>query len=353
MALPFLSTQPKKKDQIIAVDLGARTTKAVYFQRKAEVFYIHGFSIQDAPSLDKPPTTEMLAEHLKGIVAGLGGRCKNVALAVGVNDAFLRQAELPMIPIPDMRMMLKFSAKNYLQQDYADHIFDCHLLPPRGAAAVEAARAPQRCRVLVSGAKRQFIEGLQESTKAAGLFADAIVPCLASPVNAFERAQPMEFANEVVALVDLGFKSSVITILLQGELAMTRVVSFGGDKLTTGVAEGLGVSYAEAEGIKVGLPEEVHSVMQALLMPLGRELRASIDFFEHQNDRQVAQVFLSGAASRSDFIMQTLQAELMVPCKPWNCISPYQMALTPQQMAEIEHISPQLTVAVGAAMAVF
>jgi Tfp pilus assembly PilM family ATPase len=172
-------------------------------------------------------------------------------------------------------------------------------------------------------------------------------------MNAFERAQPAEFTNEVVALVDLGFKSSVISILMQGELAMTRVVSIGGDKLTAGVAESLVVSYAEAEGIKVGLPEEVQSVMQALLMPLGRELRASIDFFEHQNDRQVSQVFLSGAASRSDFILQTLQAELMVPCKNWNCVGPYQLALPPQQLAELEQVSPQLTVAVGAAMAVF
>lgn len=353
MALPLLSTQPKKKDHILAVDLGLRFSKAVHVQRRGSIYHIAAYAIQDAPIYDKNLSAELMAEHLKAVLGPLGGRCKQVVLAVGVNDAFVRQAELPLIPVPDMRMMLKFNARNYLQQDYPDHVFDCHILPPRGGAPADQAKPAQRSRVLVGGAKQQYVDMLQSATKAAGYVADQVVPGLIGPVNAFEMAQPQEFTNEVVALVDIGFKSTVICILLQGELAMTRVVSIGGDKLTTGVAEALGVSYAEAEGIKVGLPEEVQSVMQALLMPLGRELRASIDFFEHQHDRQVAQIFVAGGASRSEFIVQTIQAELMVPCKGWNPLGPFQLSLPPQQVGEVEQVASQLSVAVGAALGAF
>ncbi len=353
MALPFLSAQPKKRDQIIAFDLGLRTTKAVYLQRKGDLLHLAAYAIQDAPVYDKALTPEALGEHLKGLAGALGGRCKHAVFSLGVNDAFVRPAELPLIPVPDMRMMLKFNAKNYLQQDYPDHLYDCHILPPRGGRAPETAKAAQRCRVLVGGAKRKLVEDMQTAAKGAGLIADQVVPGLVGPVNAFESAQPEEFANEVVALVEIGFKNSVICLLLQGELAMTRVVSIGGDKLTAGVAEALGVSYAEAEGIKIGLPDEVQAVMQALLMPLGRELRASIDFFEHQNDRQVSQVFLSGGASRSEFIVQNIQSELMVPCKGWSPVGAFQLSLSPQQMGEVEQIAPQLSVAVGAALGAF
>jgi Tfp pilus assembly PilM family ATPase len=115
----------------------------------------------------------------------------------------------------------------------------------------------------------------------------------------------------------------------------------------------MGISYAEAESIKVGIPTEVQSSLEPLIVPLGRELRASIDCFEHQQDRPVTHVFVSGGSARSEFIRQALQAELMLECKPWNPVSFAEMALPPEQAAEIDTVASQLTVAVGAAVASF
>jgi Tfp pilus assembly PilM family ATPase len=80
-------------------------------------------------------------------------------------------------------------------------------------------------------------------------------------------------------------------------------------------------------------------------------LRASIDFFEHQQDKAITKVYISGATSRSDVIVQMLQAELMVECKPWNPLVSLQFALPPEQVGDIENVSTQLTVAIGAAAA--
>jgi type IV pilus assembly protein PilM len=205
----------------------------------------------------------------------------------------------------------------------------------------------------VAGAKRQLIDDMQTAIKNTGLIADHIVPGLLGPVNTFELAMPEIFSRDVVALVDIGFRNSSICLLQEGELIMSRVVGIGGDRLTTGLAESLGISYAEAEGIKVGMPTEVQSNLEALITPLGRELRASIDFFEHQQDKTVTHVFISGGSARSEFIVQTLQTEIMAECKPWNPLGFVEMALPPQQVAEIEHVAPQLAVAVGAAVAAF
>jgi type IV pilus assembly protein PilM len=194
---------------------------------------------------------------------------------------------------------------------------------------------------------------MQLAVKNTGLVADHVVPGLLGPVNAFEKALPDVFAREVVALVDIGFKHTSICLLQEGELILSRVVGLGGDRLTSGLAESLGISYAEAEGIKVGMPAEVQSNLEALVLPLGRELRASIDFFEHQQDRAVSAVYISGGSARSDFLVQMLQTELMAECKSWNPLSFLEVNLPPQQAAEIEHVAPQLAVAVGAAVAAF
>jgi type IV pilus assembly protein PilM len=182
---------------------------------------------------------------------------------------------------------------------------------------------------------------------------DQIVPNLIGATNAFELAEPEAFQKEVVAVVDLGFKHSTISILSAGELMLNRVVGLGGDKLTSGLAEVMNTSYAEAEGIKVGMPQEVESALLPLLTPLGRELRISIDFFEHKQERTVSQVYVSGGAARSEFIMQALQNEMMIPCKSWNPVSFLELTLPADKLAEIERVSSQLAVAVGAAISCF
>lgn len=351
MALSLLSLQPKKRTKIIAVDLGSHTTKAVLIQSKGSAFELLQYAVQSAPASDKSPA--ILSDHLKSVTQTLGMKTKNTALMLGVNDSLLRQAEVPMAPVSDLRQILKFGSKNYLQQDLPDYVFDCFILPARNnSGATEPTKNP-RCRVLVGGAKKQLLDELQQAAKEAGLVVDQISPSQIGTANAFELAEPEIFAKEVVALVDLGFKNSTITILMNGTLSLSRVVGIGGDKLTSSLAEAMGTSYAEAERIKLEMPEDAQSYMMALLGPLGRELRASIDFFEKQEDKSVAHVFFSGAAARSRFFVDTLQSELMIPSKTWNPVGFLQMALPPDRLGGIEEVAPMLAIAAGGAIAAF
>jgi type IV pilus assembly protein PilM len=343
---------------MLAVDLGSRTTKAVHVQRRGQGFALCGYALLDAPIFEKSLSLDLLTEHLKAVAAEFETRTNAVTLTLGPNDAMVRHTEMPRLPVDDMRLVLKHGSRTYLQQEMTNHIFDCHVLaaaaqdqPPKPAEALKAPAGPPKRKVLVAAARKQLIDDFVAGARAAGLTAEGIVPGLIGPVNAFERAMPDVFANEVAALVDLGFKSSTICILQQGELVLSRVVNIGGDRLTNGLAEALGVSYAEAEGIKIGMPSEVQAQLETSLLPLGRELRASIDFFEHQQDRPVTHVYLTGAASRSDFIVQRLHQELLVECTVLNPTTFLHLELPPQRTAELEQVAPQLTVALGAALA--
>ncbi len=357
MALPFLDSGAKKKrDQIVAIDLGGRTTKAVFLQRRSEGFVLSRYAVLDAPIYEKTLSVELLTEHLKSICQSLEAKGKPVALAVGLNEAMVRHVDMPRMPIEDMRLVLKNNSKNYLQQDLPNYVFDCFVIPantlatPADAAKI-ANTAVMKQKVLVAGAKRQAIEDYSAAIKAAGMVADCVIPGLLGPINTFELVQPEAYARSISALVDVGFRHSSISVIAEGELVLSRAVALGGDRLTAGLAENMGISYAEAEGIKVGMAGEVQPVLESLLTPLGRELRASIDFFEHQQDRPVSKVFVSGGSTRSDFVVQALQNEMMVECATWLPTGFAQMALSPQQTAELEQVAPQLTTAFGAALA--
>jgi len=354
MALPFFdSGSRKKRDQMLAVDLGNRITKAVHMQRRGDGYALCGWALLDAPIFEKTISADMLAEHLKAVAKAVPTKNRLVTLTLGANDALIRPVEMPRIPRDELRLVLKNNSRAYMQQDLSSHVFDCHVLPleqqPKALDAKAGTASKQK--ILVTSAKNQLVAEFVQGAKGASLLADCVVPGLIGPVNAFEMAMPEVFHKQSIALVDIGFKSSSICLLQKGELMLSRIVGVGGDRLTQSVSETMNISYAEAEGIKIGMAHEVQSAIESVLTPLGRELRASIDFFEHQHDKVVSQVFVSGASTRSAVILQALQTELMIECKTWNPTSFMRLELPPEQTAEVEQIGPQLAVAVGAALA--
>jgi type IV pilus assembly protein PilM len=355
MALPFFESPSRKRDQIVAVDLGSRITKAVHVERRGQSFAMLEYALVDAPIFEKTLSAELLTEHLKAVTHALQCKPKLVSLTVGVGDAMVRTVEMPAMPVDDMRMVLKHNSRNYLQQDMTNFLFDCHLLSNgtqgKGAAPAKGQASTQKQRVLVAGTRKQIVQDFTDGARNAGLAVDQIVPGLVGPVNAFEKAMPEIFAEQVVGLVDIGFRNSAICIVDRGELVLSRVVAIGGDRLTSDLSDSMKISYAEAEGIKLGMPGEVQSHLDMTLIPLGRELRASIDFFEHQHDRAVSQVWVTGGTARSEFLVERLQQELMVECKVLNPVKFLQLEVGKEREPEVAQVAPQLATALGTALA--
>ncbi len=341
----------------MVIDRGLRTTKALLVEQRGNELALLRYALLDAPIFHKKISPELLAEHLTAVSQALGGGTKNVALTVGLDDVVMRQIEMPPISPEEMRSVIKTNAKAYLQQDFPNPVIDCYAFTPRpnGKSGEVAKGSPTiaKLKVMVAGAKEQLIEDIQTAVKSAGLVAHSIVPGLICPVNAFEMCFPEAFANESTMLVDIGFKQTSVCVVDRGELALNRTVNIGGDQLTAGLAEAMSISYAEAEGIKVGMAPEVQSMLEMQIIPLGRELRASVDFFEHQQDRTITQVYLSGGSAQSEMILQMLHAEMFVECKTWNPTKFMQLSLSESQTAEMTQVGSQLTVAAGAALTAF
>src|SRR6266576_1496153 len=160
MALAFLNGA-NKRVQLISIDLGGSTTKAVHLQRKGDGFVLSRYALLDAPIYEKNLSADLLGEHLKNVVQALDAKTKLVTLAVGVNDSLVRHADLPLMPVGDMRQILKNNTKNYLQQDLPGYLFDCSIIVPRSlpktAEKNKTSGVPQKHRVLVVGARKQLV----------------------------------------------------------------------------------------------------------------------------------------------------------------------------------------------------
>ncbi|MBC8095074.1 MAG: pilus assembly protein PilM, partial [Akkermansiaceae bacterium] len=239
MALPFFNNGSRKKlDQILAVDLGSRFTKVVHVQRRGDGLALCGYAILDAPICEKALTAQLLKDHLVLVGQSFPTKPKHLALTVSVSDAIVRHVDMPPMPDEDIRMVLKHNSRSYFQQELSGYLFDFFKTPDTAGSNSEAGKTTgaAKHKMLIAGAKNEIINEYVTGAREAGFVPDHIVPCVLGPVNAFENAHPELFASEVVALVDIGFKSSSISIVKEGELMLNRVVTIGGDRLTTGLS---------------------------------------------------------------------------------------------------------------------
>ncbi len=369
MDLSIFKKKGKKKDQILSIDLGTHLTKGVLAKVKGDNLELINYAIVESEGVSHASEPAQLGKLIKKVVDTLGGSAKTISLALGGPECVLRPAEVSLVPKKDMILMMKHNSKNYLQQDFPNYAFDCYVIPcvleaskedddsenegrdQEGTVESKPGSGKTKAKVLVGGIPKQTINNVQEAVKAAGLAVDFITPNLVSPINTLERVQHELFKEEPIAVVDIGYASSNINILSNGQLILNRVVGFGGKTLTKGLSNALSIDSAEAEGLKVGMPQEVEQQLRPLLASLCQELRVSINYFEVQQDVTVSQIFLSGGTARSKVIVDALQEELVVPCQSLNTIEIMEINLEPEAAGELADASPQLAVAVGTILA--
>ncbi len=352
---PFRRQSAKLPDRILAAELGSRTSKAVHIERRDGALVLCGYALIESPPGEELNSAEGLQKHLNALLEGLRTETKHLALTVRAKEAVLRAVETPMLSAEEFRSVVKLNSKQYLQQELPGYTFDGHVLcyfaDRKETAPGSSKSGKNKQRTLVAAARQNLVDTLLEGSKKAGFVLHQVIPSPVAPVNALESAMPEVFSADSLAVVDVGFKSSYISILNRGEFAFSRVVALGGDGLTQKLCEDLNVSYPEAESIKIGMGAEVQAQLEAAVTPLGRELKASMDYFEHQSDVTVNRVFVCGGTSQSPVIREILQNQLMVPCEMWDASAGLRKGLAPDQTAELENVVPNLTVAVGAALA--
>lgn len=337
-------------NQIIAIDLGTRSTKAVCLHRDGGALALTNYVILDRPNFGKEWTREQLAKHLEAVRQAVGPKVSDIALSVGATDSVICNAEMPLIEKSQMRKMVALNPKLYFQEELQNHAFDCFVLHQSGQNP--DGKQVRKAKALVVGIANPFLQVLREASSDAGLDLELVTASQTAAANCFAMSADAP-RDKAVALVDVGFGHSTISLLVNGEITLTRVVNIGADKFTSGLAEAMNITYSVAEGLKQIMPEKVNSQLRALVSPLCHELSNSIHFFEQQQDKKISEVYVSGGSARSGFIIDILQSELNLPCKSWDAAGSLKMQLPSAQASSIKQDAPQLTVAIGTAMACF
>jgi type IV pilus assembly protein PilM len=341
-----------KRDELVAIDLGSRVTKAVLLQRRGTEIFLLNYALLELEEGERAPSREVLAEHLRKVVRLLGTTARRTTLNLGSAKTLLTHLDLPAASPADLRRMIRLSPKNYLQRDITDHVFDCHVSGPREEIGTDhVPRIRRKAKVLVGGAREADVVELTSAARDAGLQVDRVTLSQVAIANAFQ-ARP-EDKGEVVALLDIGYATTTINIMMAGELVFTRVITFGAERFSDVLTQSPKLRSAEMGDSDGPAPDEMQTRLQRAILLLAREVDASIGFFVSQHESTVSRILVSGGSARSQFILQTLEAELGLPCESWGPTAGVKIELAEPRRQEFEYEAPQLLVAAGAGLGAF
>ncbi len=126
--------------------------------------------------------------------------------------------------------------------------------------------------------------------------------------------------REAYAVVDIGYKSTVISIFKSGRMLFNREQQVGGYHLTEAIAEASGQSISEAEQVKLTNVHSVSSeVLEAYLDTLVEQIGLALEFFSSANSDSIENVYITGGGSLLPGLLSSLNESL----------SKYKMSLLP------------------------
>jgi Tfp pilus assembly PilM family ATPase len=382
-----------KRKRVVAIEIGKWMVKGALLANQGGTVKVLSYVLQPAIESNPNDFRDGLPDLISAVHKALQADTKHVVISLSMEDVVLRKIQMPIAKPADLRRIVKYNPQGYLQQTLKDYSYDCcpvestHLdapvhipvapAPPEqpseapnaaepaapAPAAPEPApsveheapkKAPKKTQeVLVAGVASRIVEDYQTACEKAGLILDELVVSHVSLVNGAFFSLKEDIKNQVRAIVDIGFRNTSISIVFHGELALTRVINFGGEQITAGLAKAMESNARVAEAIKVTLPEKVHEQLKLVLTGMAFDIRTALAFFEKQFEVPVHEILLSGSTARSKLIVEVLQAELNVPCTVWNPGQKLELELPEGKQTDFDSALSQIGGVLGAGQAYF
>lgn len=304
-------------------------------------------SVRDGEVVD----AAAVAAAIRQLWAATKFSSKHVVLGIANQRVVVRTVEVAWLPPAELRQSLALQVADQLPMPVSEAVLDFHPLEevhgPRG----------RMLRGLLVAAVRESVLGNIRCVERAGLRPVSVDLTSFAVLRALGSTGLDDAATEV--LVDIGARVTNIVVHTAGVPQFVRILLMGGHDLTDSLAERLGTSLQEAEGIKqasgmhgtVGIPANAVRTIDAAAQALVDEIRGSLDYFRSTSaGTPPGRVVLSGGASSLQGFAERLEQGVGIPVVHGDPIQRMKLGRTGLDDAQLELVRPLAAVPVGLAM---
>jgi type IV pilus assembly protein PilM len=354
----------------VGIDIGSHSIKVAQVAASR-----NGYTLMRAGSTLTPPESVKqgaiedrfaVAEAIRTLLQDLGISNTLAVAAISGPTVMVRQVQLPAMPEHQLRKSIYWEARNYISLPVEDSLIEFQILDTHTTDGI-----PQMDVMLVA-APRDIVDTRVAALEQAGV--DPIAVEL-EPFALIRGLVDLPSGNTgSVALVDIGATYTHISIISNGNFALTRSVTTAGNSFTEAISRTLSIDFDQAERVKEEETQVVtDELIRAGLSPLGqeasraiestleeliKEIRRSFAFHDYQQipgsaDRSansgISRVILSGGSAKLAGLDRFLQDQLSIPVELADLFG-HGMIHLPEGSEELQSQMPLLATAFGLAL---
>lgn len=305
---------------ILGLDIGSSSVKLVEVAKKRSGYVMTNFnsvalpedSIIDGDIVNHSAVVEAIRTVLKDI----NPKTKVICTSVAGSSVIIKHIVIPKAKPNELEDQVYWEAEQYIPFDMAEIKLDFEV--------VQQDMGDDKMEVLLVAAKKDFIEKRLAAIRDAG-FEPAVVDIDSLALaNVFWENYDLE-PNSAALLLDIGANLTKINIVSASTTLFTRDVAVGGKNLTMEIQNKMGVSFQEAEVLKIDaassgqIPHDMQALVASICENIALEVRRSLDFYAAASlPYSVISIYVSGGSSRIPGLIQTLEEMLGLPIQLLN-----------------------------------
>jgi len=343
-----------KPKTLVGLDIGSHSVKLVELNHHKKNYELKNFGVVQLPPeaivdgviMD----SSVVAEAIRNLFSNLKVKNKNVATSVAGHSLIVKKIQLPVMSENELEDQIQWEAGQYIPFEIDEVNIDFQIRDDMPGADSDTME------VLLVAVKKDIINDYTAVIAEAGLSVDVVDVDGFAMENLFSVAYP-ELLDKTVVLIDIGAGIMNINILKKGKSAFTRDITIGGSNYTEEIQKDLGVSYDDAEVVKLGgsseqvSVEDVNRVMDKMTDNVVLEIQRSLDFFNAaSSDEEIYGVYLAGGASRLPGLAEALEERQGAPVNFLQAFK--EMAVSSKNFDPdyLEAMGPVAVVAAGLAL---
>lgn len=312
---------------------------------------------------EKDAWSTLAIDALKKLLSENKINTKEVYISVPSSSVVIRYLKLPYMPEHELREIIRFEAEEHIPFEVEQALIDFYITKD----FIE--KEERMMEVLLVAAKRGVINEYIHIFQKAGLDPVYINVDTFAIEDAWELGEQGGGGENVVALIDIGARTTNINIIEASSSSFNRDIIVGGNDFTDSIKDEFGISFTEAENKKeekgaILLGEEYGTVtddekgrisycLESVASRLLDELDRSFTYYYTQlpsYKKNIDKIVLSGGSANMPNLGAFLSQGLGIDVSIANPLANIDISKCPLKIDEIEREKTSFATTIGLAL---
>jgi len=341
----------------LGIDIGTSAIRVVQLAEKSGKFNLENYAeVPSEGNFSKPfmsigesslfLSEENVTHALRTALLQAKITVKKALFSLPDFATFFTTFELPKMNDKEMQDAVRFEAKKYIPVPLATVTLDW--LP------IEEIKSPDgkssMFRILAVAISNQIIDQYQRVAQNCGLEFVGFEPEAFSLIRSVNGGY-----KKILCLMDIGMRSSTISIVDNGILQTSHSINFSGNEMNQRLSEALGVDFAQAEemkktnGIMNVNPQVRDALVPSINMMIQEADRIFRDFYK-MKEKKISKMIVSGSPIAMPGLIEYFTQQFSLE-DGIEFANPFSKLMYPSALeGKLKQSGPRFAVAIGAAM---